>query len=530
MYTRVSSLTSKADQQIAIAGTGVTCIVGSNNSGKSQILRDVLALLRNEDAHTVVVKDIKLERNTPTPEEIFEWLDKNAVKHPARDGYPLQYSPYAEDIADPQQTTVEGANFLNYQLEHSLEQVAPFFVRHLSAGSLTQVGSTGMAHPGMSSRQSSLGRLYMDSELEEEMSQLANEVFGMPLTLDRINFEVNLRVGEVSVDIPPLNRPTKEYADAVIDLPTLWEQGDGMRSFIGLALAVVTGGSQILLVDEPEAFLHPGQARALGRWLSKEAKKRGLQVIVATHDRDFILGLLNGDEEFPVHIIRVVRGEGDSSQLFELSPSDIKATWDNPVLRYSNILQGLFHSRVVVCEADADCRFFGAVLDQLADDTGQRKEADDVLFVPAGGKHGVPALAGALGGLGVETHALLDFDVLGKKKDIRDIVESMGQDWTTFDADYDSFFNPLRNENRVALSKNYGLNAVPAGAPLRACIRLLDSLHGIGIHVIPVGEMEFFERTIEGHGSKWVTGALLADVHRTSQEAKNYVGKVLEKR
>ncbi|MET3937035.1 AAA family ATPase [Arthrobacter sp. OAP107] len=527
VYTRIGSLTSKSDEQITISQVGVTCIVGSNNAGKSQMLRDLLALLRQEDAHTVVLREIKLERNKPTRDDVVEWLSRNAVQHPPEIGYPVQYSPFAEDIAEPGHTVVDADNLMNFQLDNSLGQVDAFFVRHLTAGSLTKVGSTGLSHPGLSLRPSALHQLYVNSELEEELSQLAHKVFGMHLTLDRINFEVTLRVGDVDVEIPPLNRPTKEYADAVMALPTLAEQGDGVKSFIGLALAVVMGGSQILLVDEPEAFLHPGQARALGRWLSEQAKERGLQVIVATHDRDFILGLLNGDAESPVHIIRVVRGDEDASELYELSPGDIKATWDNPVLRYSNILQGLFHSRVVVCEADADCRFFGAVLDQLAEDTGQRKEADDVLFVPAGGKNGVPALAGALGGLGVQTHALLDFDVLREKKDIKAIVESMSHNWAELDDDYRSFFNPMRNEKKVDLSKKIGLTAVPAGPPTVACDRLINNLHAIGIHIIPVGEMEGFDRTFDRKGSEWVTHALMTDVHKTSQSAKDYVSKVL---
>lgn len=33
----------------------------------------------------------------------------------------------------------------------------------------------------------------------------------------------------------------------------------------------------------------------------------------------------------------------------------IKKLWGNPLLRYSNILSGLFHEKVVVCESDYGC-------------------------------------------------------------------------------------------------------------------------------------------------------------------------------
>ncbi|MFE4837386.1 ATP-dependent endonuclease [Arthrobacter sp. NPDC056691] len=528
VHVRIDRLSSKGKQEIVMSQAGVTCIVGGNNAGKSQILRDLLALLRNEDAHTVVLDNIKLARNSPTRDELVDWLGANAVQHDVEIGYPIMYSPYLEDLHDPGHTTVTAENLISLQRDNSLTQVASFFVKHLTAGSMAASVSVSYMHGGMGNLGTAMQQLYANGELEQELSQLSQKVFQMPLTLDRINREVMLRVGEIpeTVTIPPLNRPTKEYADAVFALPSLHEQGDGVKSFIGLALTVLTGHAQMLLIDEPEAFLHPAQARALGRWIGQEAKKRDLQVIIATHDRDFILGLLNAEESSPVHLIRVVRDQ-DSSRLYELPSEKIRETWTNPVLRYSNILQGLFHSRVVVCEADADCRFFGAVLDQLADETNQRKEADDVLFVPAGGKHGVPALAGALGVLGVETHALLDFDVLRCKKDINAIVESMGHDWNGFDTDYNSFFNPMKSENRVDLSKKIGLNAVPAGPPSRAVLRLMERLHGSGIHVIPAGEMEAFDRTVDGHASQWVTGALEKNLHKTCQEVKDYVGKVL---
>ena len=42
-------------------------------------------------------------------------------------------------------------------------------------------------------------------------------------------------------------------------------------SFMGLMVAVITANFPLIIVDEPEAFLHPPQARLLGRKLATNA-------------------------------------------------------------------------------------------------------------------------------------------------------------------------------------------------------------------------------------------------------------------
>lgn len=201
-----------------------------------------------------------------------------------------------------------------------------FFLKHWSAGALSSFASTSLGHVGHGTPISSpLHLVFRDGELEQTLSDLAYEVFGEQLTLDRVNMDVRLRMGKVDVPIPLFSNPITEYAIAVAALPSLEEQGDGVKSFLGIALAVVTGNSQMLLIDEPEAFLHPGQARALGRWLGVQAKMRDIQVVVSTHNRDFVLGLLDGGDQSDVRIVRIVRN-GNINRFHELPPTDISAT------------------------------------------------------------------------------------------------------------------------------------------------------------------------------------------------------------
>ncbi len=101
-----------------------------------------------------------------------------------------------------------------------------------------------------------------------------------------------LKVGPAFGSIPE----ARTELDALLrDAPELSVQGDGYKSFAGVVLAMLTFPNRLLLLDEPEAFLHPAQARVLGRWLAAHAKTRTAQMIVASHSADFLWGIVSAN-------------------------------------------------------------------------------------------------------------------------------------------------------------------------------------------------------------------------------------------
>jgi len=81
--------------------------------------------------------------------------------------------------------------------------------------------------------------------------------------------------------------------------------GDGIKCFIGILIASISFSRRILLIDEPEAFLHPSATRSLGRHLSHIVNQRNSSLIVATHSSDFLLGCLESSDN--ITIIRLTR-------------------------------------------------------------------------------------------------------------------------------------------------------------------------------------------------------------------------------
>jgi hypothetical protein len=95
-------------------------------------------------------------------------------------------------------------------------------------------------------------------------------------------------------------------------------------------------------------------------------------------------------------------------------------------MKFSSVMSGIFHQRVIVCESDADCMFYSSLLD-LPDVRGELNP--DVLFVHGAGKARVPSLVNALRALDVNVDAVLDMDVIGDQDVLDRIVCSLGGSW-----------------------------------------------------------------------------------------------------
>lgn len=520
---RLTEMMSNGGDTVAFPDTGVTCIVGGNNVGKSQLLREIADTVGNESAQRLVLRNLQVFKSVAEEESAARFLENYGVQ---QRGAPGQEPTYLPRTGGGQNLSV--GRFVQHFNSSSpaFNQVRQYFVWYASAGALSGLASGGVsisdttAHP--------LVALYQDGTLEEELSNLALEAFGIPLTLDRIGGPLRLLLGEVSVPIPPLNRPNREYARAVAGLDPLAHQGDGIRSYVGLLLYVLAAACPVVIIDEPEAFLHPGQARSLGRWLGNTAVARGMQIVIATHDRDLCVGLLDSGISGHLNFVRITRSQ-NVNRLRAVPPGDLAQIWSDPVLRYSNLLQGLFHRTATICEGDADCRFFGAVLDELASELEARSSADEVLFVPSGGKQRVAAMIEALMKFGVDTRAILDFDILRNRSDLRAIVAAKGGTWTDeMDSNYVAVSRYLNSGSLWDTAKNAGMSALRAGAVYVAAESLLQTVRDMGIYVIPLGEMEDFDKSISGHGAQWVSEMLAQRRHVTCEPARELVATLLE--
>jgi hypothetical protein len=537
-----SSLTFSDGTEIQLPERNILVLVGPNNAGKSAALRNILGFIQAPPEHRrpeVIVNAIVTKNGTP--DDFVQWLEHNAFVLNRSDGRYFRRThtdPVREDIVRNQWGFADSA----------LPTVWPYVAFHAAADQrLALLQASGAYDPLNDAPSTPMQILFARPELEETMSETSFEAFGVPLTLSRIwGSQLDLHVG--GVDTEPTIVPSSSYMEEIQSLPSLQTQGDGMRSFLGLMLALITAQYPVLLVDEPEAFLHPPQARLLGRKLAAEAPER-TQVFVATHSLEVLQGLLD-PAEAPVTVVRLTR-EGTVNPVAVLPSGSLQGLWRDPLLRYSNVLQGLFHQGVVVCESDSDSRFYAAVLDVMREE--DQSPPHDLLFSQSGGKQRLLTVVRALRAVRVPTRVVADIDLLREVEPVRALVEALdgrwdeevetdlrvvqtgvsqlgaspltevvreavtnilnGADTRLSREDAARIRDAARVEDGWARVKRGGIAALPQGDVSQRANRLLDTLAQRGVYVVPVGELERWVPEIGGHGPSWVSAVLDQNRH-----------------
>lgn len=579
-FTFVRQFTVNDDTKVDVPQDGVVLIVGPNNSGKSQSLRDIRKLISSTGEHGVVVRVADVEYGG-TSEELLETLESDRS---------IVTEVGTGDRVDLGQSGSQQLSSVKSWWEHPSGRhiVAPYFVLHADTESRLEASKPApsmnlfVSHP-----QHPLHHVYANPTLEARLASIGVRAFSTGLILDAWSGGDHwaLRVG--NLEPPNSPRPPQEYLDALRELPLLHQEGDGVRSMIGLLLRVLTGHQTISLIDEPEAFLHPPQARYVGRLLASEAASTSQAFFVSTHSTDVVHGVLEGGAA--TTLVRLTR-TGNVNHAAVLDNAAVRKLWADPLLRYSNLLEGLFTDAVIVCEADADCKYFAAIRDTLprpelrADaGNGVSEEAGDndsvrlgesrrpdILFTSCGGKHKLHAAVEALIAVSIPVAVIADFDLLNEWQTVSRLLtaaggdpESVEDDWkilnaaltsgernptkagikTALDESLDAIDGPavtkkdietlrgvLKIENGWDRVKKTGLAAVPSGDAYRACERVLGALRQYRIHLVHVGEIEDLVPAVGGHGAAWVAEVLEGKLHETSasDQARVLMGAVLK--
>lgn len=342
--------------QLELGRHEILVLVGPNNAGKSVALRDILSKLETRSVQTSVVKQVAIDTGGDLA-SFVRWVES----FPRR--VSIANNPNTYDLPIGRLTSAHISQWGEAR-NHGLYALTPIFAIHLSTEARLQA-----ANPVQSINfvveppTSPLQHLYESDEHEERLSRIFREAFNHDLIVNRVaGSMIVLHVGTRPVPRGG-DRQASSYRHAINMLPTLDSQGDGIRAFVGVLLHALVVDRDIILIDEPDAFLHPPQAAFLGRVLAVETPSPR-QLIVATHSTDFLRGILDA----PASSVRVVRirRKGDANHVRELVPEAVREVWRDPLLRYSNVLDGLFHDGVIICEGDGDCRFYGAMMDAVA--------------------------------------------------------------------------------------------------------------------------------------------------------------------
>lgn len=535
---------------LSLGHSDIVIFTGANNAGKSQVLKDIDMHLEYIGKKGVVLTSMDIEFAGDISERANDYINGDGR-------YQLGSNVFNEfkSIEDlwgkkDRRFIFPYKNRLNTESRLNASKTVPSF------NALNEKPTLPVQ------------KLYVDDKLEETISNLFHEAFNQYLILNiRGGNKIPIHVGKPPEKEVGEERSSTSYTKKLCTLPILENQGDGMRSFAGILFDVFTSQKTITMIDEPEAFLHPPQARLLGRMLVKN-KPNDRQFFISTHSEDFLKGLLDANSE-NVRIVRIER-DGDVNNIKELDNDGVKKLWKDSILRYSNILSGVFHSKVVICESDTDCRFYQAILNSLYE--GKDLVSPDILFTHCGGKERLKTVIPALRELNVKTVVVADIDVLNNEETFKTICDKMGIAWdgimrkwkSVFEyvkgqraqlnteetrkdivaildsittaqlssEDIDAIKDKLKASSAWAKVKQVG-KAFFNGEPYTNLDELMKECKGNGLFIVPVGELEYFYKPLASsstHGTKWINGVMEKDLVNDLEleEARKFVKEIVE--
>jgi len=421
MYAyRLSKLTFNDETELRPGKLTIVC--GPNNVGKSRILKEIAVISSSSDPPpTVLVRDVKhvlpdsLDelRQAYSFHRYFEdrgWrgrcLAPNLCSEWSFSGGGAWPDHYAGLISrrDQNRERTFASNFGSDLLAHlTTEHRLQLVKESPSASHEQEVSNMLQALYEGGARAEKLVR----DEVERAFALQVALDFSAPRTLV-------LRVGADFSKLPPDPREAKPV---LMRHEKLDDQGDGLRAFVGIIVAILAVNRGVFLIDEPETFLHPPQAFRIGQFLANHADE-SRQLVVATHSVDFLRGVLNQTRD--VTVIRVDRTD-DQNSFLRLEPTTLERMATDPLLSSARVLDGLFYTGALVVEADRDARFYQAVFKKRFPDV-------DLHFVNADNKQTVSKIIRLYRDLVVRCSGIVDFDVLNDARDFESMLDGLAMD------------------------------------------------------------------------------------------------------
>lgn len=492
-----------------IAATPVTVFVGPNNSGKSRVLQEIERFCRSgrKDANAVLLAEIGFEAfDTDQATQAIERLRQNA---------------------NPGETQSVGSVFLGSRhgrnqvplqdlmqaLQNPNSQVSTFcqwFLTHCTL-LLDGRGRINLVNPqpaGDLQRgpENTFQLLLHNDAKRDEVRRIVHDAIGSFFVLDPTH------LGQLRIRLSA-RRPTTEIEERGIHEEAVRFHGeaqlidvasDGVKAFTGIITEVIAGDPSLLLIDEPEAFLHPSLAAKLGQEVARAALVANKRVFASTHSPQFVMGCIQSGA--PVNIVRLTYRGGVATARV-LPSHEILELMRHPLLRSTGVLSGLFYEFVVVTESDTDRAYYQEVNERLLQFSPERG-IPNCLFINAQNKQTVHTLLRPLRKLGIPAAGIFDIDVL----------KEGGTNWTSLlsSADVPPIAHGSLATARAAVKtameatgkdmKRDGGVRILKVADQEGAENLLSQLIDYGVFVVPGGELESWMKdlSIESKGPAWL--------------------------
>ena len=364
----VSSITPRGGRAIGISP--ITALVGPNNSGKTACLRDILQLLtfqyrseqdgkrESEELVTLVLDDMDLNPDL-TRDDLIVGL--RTIVEPDADtmlqglgpdgcgGLRVPISPDTFKVLHRPRLAARAV------ASSELARVLPLRVSLLSLEDRLTATNSDSAGSPLETPANLLQLLQLaGSDAEEKLNEACQTIFGGdPIWLDASELvRLCLRTGARPND-EDLPTDLASRASLIRQHRLLDDEGQGLRSCVAILLNLILGTGRLVLLDQPELFLHPAQAMRFGRWIARNVESLGCQVILSTHSVEFLAGVSQFDPS-QLALLRMER-DAENTHVTKVSSAMLDPVVETATSR-QQLLQALFSDGIVLVDRHDDLR------------------------------------------------------------------------------------------------------------------------------------------------------------------------------
>lgn len=268
----------------------------------------------------------------------------------------------------------------------------------------------------------------MDQVARRQLTEEIQSVFGKSIWIDNTRGNIlSLRVNQSTV--MPLAEDRLE-PQKMKTYRQIESEGDGMRSYVGICIAMLLARRPVCIIDEPELCLHPPQAYAMGRFIGQYGTSETHSTFASTHSSHVLRGLIEITQD--VQILRLTR-VGDQFQGHVIRRETILDCLRRPIVRAETILDGIFADGVNIVESDGDRAVYQSAWETMQLANRNRRDDDldyfhrDILFIPAGGTGGMADIAKFYRALRIPVTIIADLDLILDLPKVQKIVAALAK-------------------------------------------------------------------------------------------------------
>lgn len=502
--------------------TPVTVFVGPNNSGKSKILNEINHFCINgtKALTNVILEDLIFKIPDPVT-ALDEVKLKARVDEAVSPGNIIVGSGRAR-------TQVSKANMdLALREPNTRPQwFCPWYLNHqtIMLDGKNRISLVNDQNIGnlLQAPQSSFQTLFKNEERREEVRRIVHEAFSQFLLIDpstggKLGLRLSLEPPKKNIELSLAPEALNFLSEAApINLSS-----DGVKAFTGMITEIIAGDPKILLIDEPEAFLHPTLSNKLGKEITKASLDSNKRIFVSTHSPNFVMGCIQSGA--PVNIVRLTYKKGIATARL-LKEADVLKLMRDPLLRATKVLEALFYENIIVTEGDSDRAFYQEINDRLLE-FKPIWGIPNCLFLNAQNKQTIRKIIQPLRELGIPAAGIFDVDVL----------KDGGTVWTSLMKSLfipEDSLDPVRLQRAAikvkidTLAKNIktqgGISLLNPDDRNEANI-LLNFLADYGLFTVRKGEVESWLKNLDVRGEKSTWLVRVFEKMGNNPQQRNYL-------